>query len=102
MGVKNWVIGLMLGAFAWQSAQASSISTRVRVLENKVSQFERQVNQERAQQQAQVLQVQKNTKAIEQMRVQLEEMQTPDRDKKGKGVHYLSDKRFTDSRYSYP
>jgi outer membrane murein-binding lipoprotein Lpp len=102
MNVKLWMIGLVAGALAWQTVQASSISTRVRVLENKVSQFERQVKQERTQQQAQLVQVQKNTKAIEQLQLELDDLQSPQKDAKGKGVHYLSDKRFTDSRYSYP
>lgn len=63
MLIKGLTVSVMVGALAWQTVQASSISTRVRVLENKVSQFERQVNQERAQQNNHVEQVQRNSHA---------------------------------------
>ncbi len=107
MMMKGLTVSIMLGAFAWQTVQASSISTRVRVLETKVTQFERQANQERVLQKTQVEQIQKNATAIDALTVRLDtvqkEMETNGSNKAGKnGAHYLTDSRFTDSRYSFP
>jgi chromosome segregation ATPase len=106
MAVKGLTVGLVLGLFAWETVQAASISTRVRVLENKVSQFERQVNKERADQSAQVEQVQKNTHAIEALKVRVDQVQSDleraKPEEAASGASYLTDRRFTDSRYSYP
>lgn len=107
MIMKGLTVSIMLGAFAWQTVQASSISTRVRVLETKVTQFERQANQERALQKTQVEQIQKNATAIDTLTVRLDKVQNEieqnGSNKAGKGrTHYLTDGRFTDSRYSFP
>lgn len=114
MFLKGMTVSVMVGALAWQTVQASSISTRVRVLENKVSQFERQANQERAQQHSQVEQVQRNSNAIQALGVRVDDMHrklesqampTPTDDKlKGKKTQrrYLTDGRFTDRLYSFP
>lgn len=111
MKMKTWAVGVIVGMFAWQTVQASSISTRVRVLENKVSQFERQLNQERAQQQSQVKQVQTNTRAIQALQQEVETLQYYKAKNKKSGSSskagryssgYISNNRFTDSRYAYP
>lgn len=111
MLIKSLTVGVMVGSLAWQTVQASSISTRVRVLEHKVTQFERQTNQERAQQKNQVEQVQRNSHAIDALtarvsEVQLKLKQNGSEAKPGQSEatkrRYLTDGRFTDSRYSYP
>lgn len=105
MLLKGLTVSVMVGALTWQTVQASSISTRVRVLETKVSQFERQVNQERAQQQNQVEQVQRNSNAIEALTVRLDSVDlklkqtTPGVEEKPYGP---ANRRFTDTRYSFP
>ncbi|WP_029935440.1 hypothetical protein [Thiomicrospira pelophila] len=110
MLIKGLTVSVMVGALAWQTVQASSISTRVRVLENKVSQFERQVNQERAQQNNQVEQVKRNSHAIEALTVRVDEVSL--KLKQGSDIESNSanalkraeanNGRFTDTRYSFP
>ncbi|MBE0494532.1 MAG: hypothetical protein IBX48_09360 [Thiomicrospira sp.] len=112
MLVKGLTVSVMVGALAWQTVQASSISTRVRVLENKVSQFERQVNQERAQQNNQVEQVQRNSHAIEALSVRVDEVALKlkqggldtEASASAKNIKRIGadNGRFTDSRYSFP
>lgn len=111
MLVKGLTVSVMVGALAWQTVQASSISTRVRVLENKVSQFERQVNQERAQQNNQVEQVKRNSHAIEALTVRVDEVSlklkqgVPDTEANSAKAIKRADAdngRFTDTRYSFP
>ena len=112
MFLKPMTITVMISALAWQTVQASSISTRVRVLEHNVSQFERQANQERAQQKSQTELVNRNTEAIQALTVrvdgvqqkidQISMTQEPGHSGKGRQSHHDSDPRFTDSRYSFP
>lgn len=106
MFVKSLAVSIVIGLFAWETVQAASISTRVRVLENKVNQFERQIKKERSDQNASVEMAKKNAEEIEALNQRVNQVHSdlmkmmPKKSKAG--ASYLTDKRFTDSRYSYP
>lgn len=107
MFVRSLAVSVVLALFVWETVQAASISTRVRVLENKVSQFERHVNKDNADQQVHVEQIEKNSHAIEALKIRVGQVQSDLNKKASKqasnsSASLLTDGRFTDSRYSYP
>lgn len=112
---KNLALGIVLMLFAAETVLAASISTRVRVLENKVTQFEKLIKSSGAvggATQEQIAQIDSNAQDISILKIRLDKLQAQNSNPKARhvanksvgstGVSYLEDTRFTDDRYSYP
>lgn len=110
---KNLTAVALLFLFTTEIALASSISTRVRVLENKVGVVERKLNQGSQMNPAQLEQIEKNTQAIEILTIRMDKVQAnlgsnqqpglaKSKSRNIAGVAQVSNNRFTDSLYSYP
>lgn len=110
--LKNLALGIALMLFAAETVLAASISTRVRVLENKVIQFEKLVKESgsgNSVSKEQLAQIEQNTQDISLLKIRVEKMQTHSSNPNPKvstlrqtKVSYLEEGRFTDNRYAYP
>lgn len=112
--LKNLVLGIILMLFAAETVLAASISTRVRILENKVTQFEKLVKSSSAgASKEQLAQIDSNAQEITILKIRLDKLQAQSSNPKTRqaanksasssaSVSYLEDTRFTDNRYSYP
>lgn len=89
------LISALLALFAWgEVAQAASISTRVRVLEGKVSKQDRQIKAESAARKAYENRVNQKLSSVDDLQIQVEKIvKQMEAEKKGKGE---------DKRYMFP
>ncbi|MBD3755794.1 MAG: hypothetical protein IE937_09155 [Gammaproteobacteria bacterium] len=92
---KMVVLGVMVLLFAWvEVAQAASISTRVRILENKVGKYDKQIQAESAARKAYENKVDKKLEEVDSLQKQVESIVKEMNDKKQGGKQ--------DNRYSFP
>lgn len=105
----NMTRAAVLFLLTTEIALAASISTRVRVLENKVGVVERKLTQENKIPKEQLEQIERNTQAIEILTIKVDKTQADFAKisqtgftKSKSGVAQASNSRFTDDLYSYP
>lgn len=90
----KWIAGLLIFMFAWtEVAYAASISTRVRILESKVSKFDHKIRAESAARQAYEKKVNQKLSTVDDLEVKVRQIvKSMDKKKKGK----------QDKRYAFP